>query len=171
LRSVQKERSQLLDDAFTDALTGLGNRRAADRALERDVGSATSLLVMVVDVDHFKKVNDTWGHPAGDAILKAVANAAVRVFRGRTDFVARYGGEELVALISELAHDDAMRAGERLREAVAAVRVPWAGEQLGVTISMGVATRERGEPSSAWLARADAALYRAKKLGRNRVEG
>ncbi|MFT3712206.1 MAG: GGDEF domain-containing protein [Archangium sp.] len=175
LSSVTSQLEVARREANTDGLTQLFNRKAFDVRFEQTsefaMISGTPAAVLLFDIDHFKKVNDTYGHPAGDAILKAVANAAARAFRGRSDFVARYGGEEMVALISELPHGEAMKAAERLREAIASLRVPWAGEQLGVTVSVGVATRERGEISSAWLARADAALYRAKKLGRNRVEG
>jgi diguanylate cyclase (GGDEF)-like protein len=175
LSSVTSQLEVARKEANTDGLTQLFNRKAFDARLEQTsefaMISGTPAAVLLFDIDHFKKVNDTYGHPAGDAILKAVANASARVFRGRSDFVARYGGEEMVALISELSHQQAMAAGERLREAIAALRVPWAGEQLGVTVSVGVATRERGELSMSWLSRADAALYRAKKLGRNRVEG
>lgn len=175
LTSVTSQLEVARREANTDGLTQLFNRKAFDARLEQTsefaMISGGAAAVLLFDIDHFKKVNDTYGHPAGDAILKAVANAAARTFRGRSDFVARYGGEELVALISDRSHVDVMRAAENLREAVAAVRVPWAGEQLGVTVSVGVASRERGELSASWLARADAALYRAKKLGRNRCEG
>lgn len=162
-------------ESTTDGLTQLFNRKAFDEQLERTTQLATfrggGASLLIFDVDHFKKVNDTWGHPAGDAVLKAVAQACVRVFKRKSDFVARYGGEELVALVTDLTHAEALALGGRLREAIAALRVPWEGQQLSVTASCGVATWELGEAAAAWLARADAALYRAKSAGRNRVEG
>ncbi|MFZ5441027.1 MAG: diguanylate cyclase [Myxococcota bacterium] len=162
-------------ESNTDGLTQLFNRKAFDEQLDRAVqlatfrGGGSSLLI--IDIDHFKKINDTYGHPGGDAVLKAVASACVRVFKRKNDFVARYGGEELVALVSDLSHAEALALGGRLREAIAALRVPWDDQQVQVTASVGVATWERGELPSQWLARADAALYRAKHAGRNRVEG
>jgi two-component system, cell cycle response regulator len=121
--------------------------------------------------DFFKKVNDTWGHRAGDAVLKAVAHACVRVFKRKGDFVARYGGEELVVLMREVTHVEARALAERVRESIAALRVPWEGTQLQVTASCGVASWDRGESASQWVSRTDAELYRAKGGGRNRVEG
>jgi diguanylate cyclase (GGDEF)-like protein len=157
-------------ESTIDALTQLFNRRAFDEQLARAVELAAlregGASLVMIDIDHFKKINDTAGHPAGDAVLKAVAQALVRVFKRRSDFVARYGGEELVALVRDVTPDEAKGLAERAREAVAALTtVP-----IRVTVSCGVASWARGETGAAWLARADSALYGAKNGGRNRVE-
>jgi two-component system cell cycle response regulator len=174
LRSVQKERSQLLDDAFTDALTGLGNRRAADRALERDVGSATSLLVMVVDVDHFKKVNDTWGHAVGDEVLRAVGRCLKRAARDG-DEVARFGGEEFVIVIRDAPLKSHRAIGERFLRSLRALVLPPGLGPLRVTASIGAVSWGRADvpdpplpPATDLLFQtADRALYQAKRSGRD----
>lgn len=161
-------------ESTIDALTQLFNRKAFDEQLERLValsglgGGPPSL--MMFDVDHFKQVNDTFGHPAGDAVLKAVAQTCVRTFKRKSDFVARYGGEELVVLVRDASPAEVRTMAERAREAISALEVKHDGRSLHVTASAGVATLEVQETGAAWLARADAALYRAKHGGRNRVE-
>ena len=161
-------------ESTIDALTQLYNRRAFDEQLGRAVELAAlregGAALLLIDIDLFKKVNDTFGHPAGDAVLKGVAHEMVRVFKRRTDFVARYGGEEIVALVRDVTAAEARQLGERAREAVAALNTTHEGQQLKVTVSVGVANWERGETATTWLSRADAALYRAKAAGRNRVE-
>lgn len=161
-------------ESTIDALTQLYNRRAFDEQLSR-VSELSQLkdggaVLLLVDIDYFKKVNDTFGHPAGDAVLKAVAQATVRTFKRKGDFVARYGGEELAVLLRDSRSDDGLRLGERLRETIAALAIPHESQALKVTASVGVADWQRGEAATEWLARADAALYRAKQSGRNRVE-
>jgi diguanylate cyclase (GGDEF)-like protein len=162
-------------ESTIDGLTQLYNRKAFDDQLARVVELAGlrsgGAAMLIIDIDHFKKVNDTWGHPAGDAVLKAVATACSRVFKRKGDFVARYGGEELVALLREVTHAEAIGLGERVREAIGALKVPWEKDALQVTASIGVASWERGERGEQWLGRTDAMLYKAKHGGRNRVEG
>jgi diguanylate cyclase (GGDEF)-like protein len=162
-------------ESTLDGLTRLFNRKAFDEQLERTTQFATlrgaQVALLVFDVDHFKKVNDTYGHPAGDAVLKAVALTSSRLFKGKSDFVARFGGEEFVVLVNDITHDEALGFAEKLRVAIGAMQVPWEDKVLIITTSIGVASRERGESGAQWLARADAALYRAKQGGRNRVEG
>ncbi len=162
-------------DSTTDALTQLYNRRAFDEQLVR-VSELAGLreggaALILIDLDHFKSVNDTHGHPAGDAVLKFVSLEMIRVFKRRNDFVARYGGEELVGLVRDVTHPEALKLGERVRESIAALATPIEGQTLRVTASCGVASWQRGESATDWLARADAALYRAKNSGRNKVEG
>ena len=160
-------------DSTTDALTQLFNRRAFDEQLIRTVELASlragGAALLIIDLDHFKQLNDTFGHPGGDAVLSAVAQACVRVFKGKGDFVARYGGEELAVLMRDV---DAAAMGtlaEKLRVAIAALEVKHDGRLIRVTASIGAAFWVRGEAGEAWVSRADAALYAAKSAGRNRV--
>jgi diguanylate cyclase len=132
----------------------------------RGIGSS----MLIIDIDHFKAVNDTWGHPAGDAVLRAVAHECSRFFKRKGDFVARYGGEELVVLLCDVNRSETWAQAERLRETVAALKVPWETQVLQVTASVGVAVWRPGEAPDSWLTRADAALYRAKHQGRNQVD-
>lgn len=161
-------------ESTTDGLTHLFNRRAFDDQLPRTSElaalKAVGAALLVVDIDHFKKVNDTWGHPAGDAVLKAVAHQCTRAFKRKGDFVARYGGEELVALLTDLTEAEAVTQAARLLETLGSTAIAWEGAALKVTASVGLAGWKRDETPAAWLARADAALYRAKEKGRNRVE-
>lgn len=168
--------------AFRDALTGLPGRRALDDTLRRHDGPFT---IAMVDVDHFKSVNDTWGHEVGDQVLRMVATHLEEVEAGGRAF--RYGGEEFAILFSGREAADALDALEAVREHVAASRFTVRGadrprrkprrprrrdnpDRLSVTVSMGVARRQPGEATAeAVIARADAALYRAKRAGRNRI--
>ena len=162
--------------AFFDQLTGLKNRawlnehlgELLEHAQRRDTG----LHFFMVDIDHFKRFNDTWGHAVGDQVLIAVGQALEAVTRPG-DHVVRLGGEEILVLAAQL-HDAqaAMTVGERLRQAVELHRVNVDGqsEPLQVTISIGAARYCPGETSDATLERADQALYRAKQAGRNRVD-
>lgn len=161
-------------ESTTDGLTHLFNRRAFDDQLPRTSELAALKTVgaalLVIDIDHFKKVNDTWGHPAGDAVLKAVAHQCTRAFKRKGDFVARYGGEELVALLTDLTEAEAVTQAARLLETIGSTAIAWEGAALKVTASVGLAGWRRNETPAGWLTRADAALYRAKEKGRNRVE-
>jgi two-component system, cell cycle response regulator len=161
-RAVLFQQARL--QAGTDALTRLPNRRTFDErfaALGRL--TATRFAVVLVDVDRFKAVNDTYGHQVGDQTLQAVA-AALAAASPSGSLVARYGGEEFVVLLPGADEDFGMRVGEQLRVAVASIRDP-----IAVTASFGVAASSMGHRSEALLAAADAALYRAKKAGRNAV--
>ncbi len=156
-----------------DSLTGLLNRRAIEYLLAREsqrllrFGEQFSLLI--IDIDHFKRINDRLGHAAGDAVLCAVAQA-LQAHAREVDRVARFGGEEFCALLPHTLHEGALLAGERLREAINQVCIPWNDEMITVTISIGVATADDPEESlEDLLKRADQALYRAKEGGRNRV--
>jgi len=162
--------------AFFDQLTGLKNRTWLSQHLppllaaqrERDEG----LHLFMVDIDHFKRFNDTWGHAAGDQVLVAVGQALTSVIRPG-DHVVRVGGEEILVLAGRLpTATQAAAVGERLRQAVEQRQVALDGndELLQVTISVGGARHQPGEPGEATLERADQALYRAKNGGRNRVE-
>ncbi|NUO62550.1 MAG: GGDEF domain-containing protein [Gemmatimonadaceae bacterium] len=160
--------------ARTDPLTGLSNRRHFDEQLQRIVSDAlahgTPASLVVADVDHFKRVNDTYGHEAGDAVLKAVARVFLDCLRAE-DVCARYGGEEVAILLPETNVDRAVEVAERVRKAIAAKPVTHGGRTISVTASFGVA----GYPEStalrdALFPTADRALYEAKAAGRDRVK-
>ena len=162
--------------AVHDPLTGLLNRRALDARLAQDFAYAQrhgpNLVLAVIDLDHFKRVNDTWGHDSGDLVLKATAARIREQFRAE-DLVARFGGEEFVVVMRGARPDEAMALARRIckRVAVAPVRVP--GGAVPVTLSAGVAhAGEHGvESASDLFALADRRLYQAKKHGRNQVVG
>jgi diguanylate cyclase (GGDEF)-like protein len=164
------------DNSLHDALTGLYNTRYFRQRLEDErafaARHARPLALLIGDIDWFKKVNDTWGHAGGDRVLAAVAGALMQA-RRRGDTVARIGGEEFGVILPETGLAEALRAAERLRAAVAALRFdPGAGrEPHGVTLSIGVATAGAADDitASALYERADAAMYAAKRAGRNRV--
>lgn len=161
-----------------DALTGLYNRRWLDETLGRmttraeHAGGAKSAFFgfLLADVDHFKRVNDEHGHLVGDRVLQKVSEA-VRLSLRPTDFAARYGGEEIAAVIPELASlETAAQIAERVRRAVRAVEfIAPSGAAVPLSISLGVAILQPGESVESLIARADAALYRAKREGRDRV--
>ncbi|MDR7191502.1 sensor domain-containing diguanylate cyclase [Luteimonas terrae] len=166
-RELEHQNADLEEQSSTDPLTGLANRRAFSRTLEAAITRAHAagepLSVAIVDIDHFKSINDLHGHAEGDRVLQALGAMLLtgEAARGR---VARFGGEEFVRLLPDRGLTDAARESEYLREAVAAMPTG-----LPVTISIGVATLQPSEDASSLLARADQALYKAKHEGRDRV--
>ena len=161
--------------AALDELTGVANRRSIVAALDRDVGRAIrtreSMAVMMVDIDHFKKVNDTYGHLAGDQVLRCVVDVIQHRIRAQ-DIVGRYGGEEFLVVLTDTNAQGAQQLAEQLRAAVQATHCAYGGESIAVTVSVGV-FGGRLEPGDSWdqlIHAADMALYRAKQGGRNRVE-
>jgi diguanylate cyclase (GGDEF)-like protein len=161
-----------VERALRDPLTGALNRAALEESLQREVEVArrqeSALGVLFIDIDHFKSVNDTYGHRFGDDVLRAVAHAVSDTIR-RSDALYRYGGEEFVVIASHTKPIGAQQLAERIRRKVAAIGMI-GGLELRVTVSVGVAGLRDGESGEALLHRADAALYRAKENGRNRVE-
>jgi two-component system cell cycle response regulator len=162
-----------LEMALTDPLTGFYNQRYLMRHLRglMATGQAGGIAVMMVDVDHFKLINDRYGHPVGDRALKAIADtlrSRTRVF----DSIARYGGEEFVVVMPGAGPQDAQAAAERLRQAIE--RLPFSPEAEAthpLTVSIGVAfSSSRNHSAELLLQAADQAMYRAKRGGRNRVE-
>lgn len=159
--------------ALLDPLTGLPNRAAWSERLDYEVNAwhqcGNSLSLAMLDLDHFKRINDGYGHLAGDKVLKIIANVLSKRLRP-TDFIARFGGEEFVLLMPDSTLADALAVGEVLRGAIAACPFHFKGEPVTITVSMGVAQFQPGERSDLALKRADGALYKAKAAGRNQVQ-
>ena len=158
--------------ATRDPLTGAANRGLLERMLEREVSLVRrhggALALLMVDVDHFKQVNDRFGHAAGDRSLVAVADCIAGCVRS-SDTLFRYGGEEFCVLLPRSGARGAWRLAERVRKAVGALRIPAGTETLRLTASLGVASLASGDQAADLLRKADAALYRSKQSGRNRV--
>jgi diguanylate cyclase len=159
--------------ALIDPLTGLPNRAAWGECLEQEMATwqqqKSSLLVCMLDLDHFKRINDGFGHLAGDRVLKIIANVLRKRLRS-TDFIARFGGEEFVLLLPATAATAGASLLDELRAAVELCPFHFKGEPVTITVSMGFTALRPGERSDVALKRADQALYRAKENGRNRVE-
>jgi diguanylate cyclase len=157
-------------EACTDPLTQLANRRAFDKELKRRAAEfqrrGTLFAVLLADVDHFKKFNDTHGHQAGDEVLRVLA-AIMRQTMREMDLVARYGGEEFAAILPATKIDDAVDAAERVRKAVETAQFRFEGRQFRITVSLGVAQAVENEHASLLLRRVDEALYASKADGRN----
>lgn len=175
LKRRQIAESKLYRLAHTDSLTGLDNRGTFDTVLakeaQRAARSGRPLSVLFVDVDHFKAFNDYYGHPAGDDVLRRVAQSASRCLRRDGDHVARYGGEEFVVTLPDTDAQGAATVAEGIRQAIAELGIEHVQSPYGrVTASIGTATAADGRMNAATLLlRADEALYRAKSGGRNRV--
>jgi diguanylate cyclase (GGDEF)-like protein len=166
--ALEESNARLAHEAAHDALTGLANRRTLDVELERWSAERPTFAVALLDIDHFKRVNDTWSHQVGDAVLVRVADALQRALR-RDDLAARYGGEEFAVLLAGVGGPTTADVCERLRATVAGLLWDDLMPGRGLTVSIGVAVRQPDEPVAGALARADAALYRAKADGRDRV--
>jgi diguanylate cyclase (GGDEF)-like protein len=167
-------REALRNQSIIDPLTGLYNRRYLEQTLEREcrrsVRAGRPLSVIMLDVDHFKRFNDVWGHDGGDAVLKELAALLLRSFRGE-DMACRFGGEEFVLVIADTAPDVALERAEQLRRQVSELSLKHRGQPMGaITISLGLAALpEHGTMPEVLLAAADSALYEAKRAGRDRV--
>ncbi|WP_460417803.1 GGDEF domain-containing protein [Pseudomonas sp. microsymbiont 2] len=158
--------------AMIDPLTGLPNRAAWSEQVEREMldwqENGGHLAMAILDLDHFKRINDGYGHLAGDKVLKIVAEQLRKRLRGR-DFIARFGGEEFVLLLPQTSPPAAAQVAEALRAAVEACPFHFKGERVVITTSIGISAFRSGERGDQVLKRADEALYRAKDQGRNRV--
>ena len=161
--------------AVTDELTGLYNRRAfadmGDKEVERARRYQRPLSLILFDIDHFKNVNDTYGHPVGDHVLQVLTRLVTRTTRS-TDIVCRFGGEEFIVLMPEAGPEEGQAMAERLRQEISRMTIVTAGGTLSLTVSLGVADlRAEDENIESLIARADRAMYRAKAAGRNAVSG
>jgi diguanylate cyclase (GGDEF)-like protein len=163
---------QAQDAALEDKLTGLNNRGAFDSCIQREIGLAqrqhTPMSLIVLDIDHFKTVNDTYGHNGGDLALQALAKSLTDAMRC-SDIAFRYGGEEFTLILSNTDNKAAHLVAERIRVAVSQLSCSDDKRTFGFTISLGVAQLQRGESGSTLFDRADHALYQAKKSGRNQT--
>lgn len=176
---LKRSRDALERMARLDGLTGLANRRTFDDMLAREwrrlARVNNPLAILMMDVDHFKQYNDTYGHGGGDECLRRVAAAAAGALQRPADVVARYGGEEFVALLPDTTLDGALMVAEAIRTAVISLAIPHAGSKVAthVTLSLGAACtvpQPDGEPQ-ALLEAADRELYAAKSGGRNQAKG
>ncbi|VVN91610.1 hypothetical protein PS726_01917 [Pseudomonas fluorescens] len=159
--------------ALVDPLTGLPNRAAWSERLDHEVTQwqqhGNTLLLAMLDLDHFKRINDNYGHLAGDKVLKIIASVLRKRLRG-TDFIARFGGEEFVLLMPSTVPAAGLKLLESLRASIEACPFHFKGEPVTITVSIGMTAFRPGEHGDQVLKRADQALYRAKNAGRNRVE-
>jgi diguanylate cyclase (GGDEF)-like protein len=159
-----------------DPLTDIANRRGFNERLEIEWAHAirdkTTLSILMIDIDHFKRYNDTYGHPQGDVLLQAIAAIFRQTLERSTDYAARWGGEEFALLLPGTNMDGALKIAERIRSDVEAAAVPRAdGSDTHVTVSIGVysQTPQPGDSANNFVTGADKALYTAKQSGRNKV--
>ncbi len=174
LRELRQELSEARKRAELDPLTQLSNRAAFDSNLQH-LASLGELLgeppwLLICDLDNFKIINDTYGHPAGDEVLRQVSHALSRTFLRKQDFVCRYGGEEFAALLLDTTPAQMKLLVDRLMSAVRSLDIKHGSHLIRVTLSVGLTQLARGDTPASWLERADTALYRAKDAGRDRYE-
>ena len=169
-REVDRLQEMHRTDTLSDALTGVANRRAFDYEIDRRLTEwtrgRTPLTLLLADIDHFKRLNDTYGHQAGDAVLREVAQRMAGECR-EVDLVARYGGEEFAVIMPNTPFDEAMKVAERIRCAIESSRFEVGGLSVKATVSVGLAQVTRSEARESLMQRADSALYTSKQEGRN----
>jgi diguanylate cyclase (GGDEF)-like protein len=171
--TLRKKNKELHELSITDSLTGLYNRKHLMETLDSEVARSKrhkhDFSVLVVDIDHFKEYNDTYGHLAGDEVLSRLASVFKKSVRS-CDYVARYGGEEFILVLPEIGPHDGVKAAERIRKKVVKEKFAGDGEPIKVTVSVGVASYPKdGDDPQAIIRHADTALYEAKETGRNCV--
>jgi diguanylate cyclase (GGDEF)-like protein len=168
----ERYQKRLFESSLRDGLTATFNRRYFVDRLNTEMRFAArhdkALALLFVDIDHFKKINDGHGHQAGDYVLGAVAREMIATIRAE-DVLARYGGEEFAVICRETEKSGVLALGERLRAAVARARIEYEGNVIPVTISVGAAVARKPQQVQPLIAAADAAMYEAKRAGRNRV--
>ena len=176
LRTMGSALESARRESETDPLTRVPNRKAFDEYLARTVemhkAFDQTMSLLIVDVDHFKTVNDTHGHMTGDELLRRIADALVTVFLRKTDFVARLGGDEFAVILRETSEADARSLAERVLARIHNIpvtQVTEPGNKATATASIGLAQIAPGDNEKAWVERADRALYQAKQAGRDRV--
>jgi diguanylate cyclase (GGDEF)-like protein len=171
--TLRKKNKELHELSITDSLTGLYNRKHLMETLENEVARSKrhkhDFSVLVIDIDHFKEYNDTYGHLAGDEVLSRLATVFKESVRS-CDYVARYGGEEFILVLPEIGPEDGVKAAERIRKKVAKESFAGDGKPIEITVSVGVASYPKdGDDSQSIIRHADTALYKSKESGRNRV--
>ena len=176
LDALRKELAQIREESLTDALTGVSNRKAFDRTLEDRIQAARQgksvFSVLIADIDHFKQINDNYGHLVGDKALRFIASILKRCLKGK-DLVARFGGEEFAVILDGTDLSGAYAVAEQIRQTVFSARIKDLNNQKTldrISISLGVAQFNADDLPNGLLQRADEALYLAKSKGRNRVE-
>lgn len=173
VHSLRADLVAVREKANLDALTRLHNRGAFDEVLAKQIDfsflSGQAMALIMLDLDNFKQINDSYGHPAGDLVLQTVARAIVRVFPRRSDFIARYGGEEFAVILVDVEPADLAPLGERILEAIRALSIDYNDHNIRLTCSAGIAVCTPQENAAALLSRADQALYQAKQDGRDRA--
>lgn len=164
---------QAIEKAYIDPLTGVSNRAAFDKALEQECDLAqrhdNALTLMMLDIDHFKQINDNYGHVVGDIALKSFADCIGECVR-RSDAMFRYGGEEFAIILRNTELDGAALLAERMRKKIEEMDFHYEAVKLSITVSIGVAAFIKGEESQSLIERADKLLYEAKKSGRNCIK-
>ncbi|WP_455209263.1 GGDEF domain-containing protein [Kaarinaea lacus] len=162
--------SEAVHAAHKDPLTGVGNRAAMTTTLHRELEKAfrhnRSLGVIMMDVDHFKKINDRYGHSIGDFVLQSLVKCAEKSVR-ISDMMFRYGGEEFVIVLPETDESGVLRLAKRIRRRVEKLETRIQGHRIDITVSLGIATLQESDDEKSFIARADEALYKAKRDGRN----
>jgi diguanylate cyclase (GGDEF)-like protein len=173
VHSLRADLVAMREKVSLDALTRVHNRGAFDDVLAKQVDfsflSGQPMGLMMVDLDNFKVINDSYGHPGGDEVLQAVARTLIKLFPRRSDFIARYGGEEFALILVDASPADLERLGERVLEAVRALEIEYLEHRITLTCSIGIATAVPQDSAESVLRRADQALYRAKQDGRDRL--
>lgn len=163
---------EALESSMRDALTGIGNRACMENSFSREIKLARRhkhpLALLLIDVDHFKQINDTHGHRQGDKTLQHIAKLLRQTLR-ETDQIFRYGGEEFTALLHHTSTEEAKLIAERIRVNIAMSPVTLAGDDVFATVSLGITTLEPSDDPDSFFERADKALYKAKNSGRNCV--
>jgi diguanylate cyclase (GGDEF)-like protein len=172
-KTLRKKNKELHELSITDSLTGLYNRKHLMETLDNEVARSKrhkhDFAVLVIDIDHFKEYNDTYGHLAGDEVLSRLASVFKKSVRS-CDYVARYGGEEFILVLPEIGPEDGVKAAERIRKKVVKENFAGDGEPREVTVSVGVASYPKdGDDPQTIIRHADAALYKSKESGRNQV--
>lgn len=178
VEALHVELEQAKEASLTDALTEIANRRAFDqkllRCVEQNLIGKLPFSLILIDIDDFKRVNDRYGHLIGDRVLMAMADSCKQSIRA-DDFIARFGGEEFAILLPGASRKNAVKKAQHLCRQIANTRYALSdgedSDQLSITVSMGVAAFERGDTCQTLIDRADKALYQAKTIGKNRVEG
>jgi diguanylate cyclase (GGDEF)-like protein len=162
--------SEAVHAAHKDPLTGIGNRAAMTTTLHRELEKAfrhnRSLGVIMMDIDHFKKINDKYGHSIGDFALQSLVECAEKSVR-ISDMMFRYGGEEFVIVLPETDESGVLRLAKRIRRRVEKLEIRIQGHTINITVSIGIATLQESDDEKSFIARADEALYQAKRDGRN----
>lgn len=164
---------KLENAALIDPLTNCYNRRALNGYIDHDIANSerygSNLSAIMFDIDHFKRVNDRYGHKAGDVALRAVSRSVLSAIR-KSDYLARYGGEEFILVLPDTKFSKAIELAERLRKITENLQINYDGSIINITASFGVTTYKKGTSRNRFFERADEMLYEAKRQGRNRIK-